>query len=673
MATRYKQMLSRYCTIFVTAGFLSVTSFGATNLDSLVSLLDSAVFDESQIHLRLEIAELISNSDIKGALEYAREALKYAEELGAMDLKAEAKLAIGTFYDYLGVRREAIDHLTEALAIFEKLDMPHQQARALMLIGNVYWYLNQFESALKYYNEASFFGEMLNDTSLIISVINAKGAVYGNINRKDSALILFREANTLARKIESPEQVILTYYNMGDVSLYSGQIDNAIGIFYDLETNYDVENNSSKHLSNLYNSMTRAFILKGDLKWAQQYSEKTHEALRTYTRLTETRKYYHNRYMIDTLENNIASALYNYIRYTSLNDSLNNANFKERLANLEIYFDLRAKEGEIERLTIDNQFKDLQIRQRKIINYGTIAGIILLFTIVFLVVRSTRKTNEKNVILKEQKRELEKANTKIWTQSQDLMDKNNELESVIDELKATQQHLVQAEKMASLGTLTAGIAHEINNPLNFISGGLGIIDDANKEENKMTEVEKKERRIKAIKMAYNGLERATKIVRALMTFSHRGISKLVQSDLHEIINNTLLFLHSKLEEDIKIIKDYRLKGPVSVYPEKMHQVIMNILDNAIHAVNKGGTGEKRITIATRKENSNVVMEISNNGPAIEEKHLNQLFDPFFTTKEPGEGTGLGLSISYTLISEHNGNIRAENQPGKVCFIVEIPA
>jgi len=666
-------MWHRHTIIVLTIAWLSFPCPGRSGTDSLISLLDSTVVDENQIQLRLEIAEQISNSDITEALGYARDALKEAEEIGAMVLTAEAKLAIGTYYDYLGVRREAIDHLMEALSIFEKLDKPHEQARALMLIGNVYWYLNQFESALKYYNEASGFGQMLNDTSLIISVMNAKGAVYGNTSRMDSALILFREANILARKIESQEQVILTYYNMGDVSLYSGEIDEAIGIFYDLERNYDLENKSSKHLSNLYNSMTRAFIMKGDMKWAEKYSEKTQQALKTYTRLTETREYYFNRYMIDTVQNNSVSALHNYTRYTRLNDSLNNAGFQERLANLEIYFDLKAKEGEIERLTLDNQFKDLQIRQRKIINYGTIAGIILLFTIVFLVVRSTRRTNEKNVTLEEQKRELENANAKIRNQSKDLQDKNNELESVIDELKATQQHLVQSEKMASLGTLTAGIAHEINNPLNFISGGLGIIADAKKEGAKISEKEKKARITRAIKMAYDGLSRATGIVKALISFSHKGSSQPVKSDLHEIIDNTLLFLHSKLDKHITIRKDYRLEAPVLVYPEKMHQVIMNILDNAIHAVQKGKTVEKWIEISTIKKDDFVVIEITNNGPAIEEKHITQLFDPFFTTKDPGEGTGLGLSICYTLISEHRGNIRAANIDGKVCFTVEIPA
>ncbi len=320
----------------------------------------------------------------------------------------------------------------------------------------------------------------------------------------------------------------------------------------------------------------------------------------------------------------------------------------------------------LNRLTLDNQFKDLQIRQRKIINSGAGAGMVLLFTIIFLVVRTTRRTRHKNVL-------LEKANQKISHQSEALLEKNNELESVIDELKATQQHLVQSEKMASLGTLTAGIAHEINNPLNFISGGLGIIEETVRADTDMTEEEKEGRRTRAIRMALDGLERTTGIVKALMTFSRKGTAVKILTDLNEIIDNTLLFLNSKITTDIEILKDYQLNEPVPVYPEKMHQVIMNIIDNAIHAVKNSPVGKGQITISTSMEAGKAILTIANNGPSIKEENLNQLFDPFFTTKDPGEGTGLGLSICYTLISDHKGSIRAENQNGQVAFIIEIPA
>jgi len=157
-----------------------------------------------------------------------------------------------------------------------------------------------------------------------------------------------------------------------------------------------------------------------------------------------------------------------------------------------------------------------------------------------------------------------------------------------------------------------------------------------------------------------------------MTFSHRGGSTKVETDLNETIDNTLMFLSSKISDDIQIIKKYKLESQIPVFPEKIHQVIMNILDNAIFAVNMEASRPRIITISTRLELEKLILSFSNTGPSIAEEHLGQLFDPFFTTKDPGQGTGLGLSICYTLVSEHGGEIIAENTRDGVNFTVSLP-
>jgi C4-dicarboxylate-specific signal transduction histidine kinase len=133
-----------------------------------------------------------------------------------------------------------------------------------------------------------------------------------------------------------------------------------------------------------------------------------------------------------------------------------------------------------------------------------------------------------------------------------------------------------------------------------------------------------------------------------------------------------MFLNSRITEDIKLVKQYRLKRKVPAFPEKMHQVIINVLDNAIFAVNRLASGQKIITISTRMEGNSVILSIFNNGPAISQEHMDQLFDPFFTTKDPGQGTGLGLSICYTLVSEHGGEIEARNADNGVKFTISLP-
>jgi C4-dicarboxylate-specific signal transduction histidine kinase len=623
---------------------LSASQARAKDVDSLIALRDTMVISEDQIDLQLQIAYSLSSTDIRAALDFANQALREAEEIASIRWIAEAKLAIGSLYDFLGVNEDATEYLVEALASFEILNDSVKQASTLMQIGNTFFYLKQFDTALKKFNQVSEFGRALNDTSLIISGLNARAAVYGNISKMDSALILFKEAHALARQYGSLQQEILAYYNMGDVHLYSGRRTQALEVFQDLENYYDLKTNSPKHLSSLYNSMTKAYVDKKNLEMAKKYSEKTLHALQENMRLTEYPEYFLHLFRIDSLEQNYEQALAHYTRYKELNDSVSNASFRERVANLDIFYELQSKENQIERLTLDNQFKDLKIRQKRLTNYGYTVLSLLMLTIVFLVIRSYRKIQEKNTLLEKQK----------------------------EDLKAAQQRLVQSEKMASIGTLTAGIAHEINNPLNFISGGLNIIQELQESLDWEGREKDQQRCMQASKMAFDGLDRSISIVKALMTFSHRGGSKKAETDLNETIDNTLMFLSSKISDDIQIVKKYSLEKTVPVFPEKMHQVIINILDNAIFAVNRETSGPKIITISTGKKGNKMILSFTNTGPSIAEEHLDQLFDPFFTTKDPGQGTGLGLSICYTLVSEHGGEIDARNTRDGVIFTVSIP-
>ena len=252
---------------------------------------------------------------------------------------------------------------------------------------------------------------------------------------------------------------------------------------------------------------------------------------------------------------------------------------------------------------------------------------------------------------------------------------NQELNSTLKKLKITQQHLVQSEKMASLGILTTGIAHEINNPLNFIRGGIEIINNLKKNLIKDDEELNKQCNT-AIKIINEGVDRASKIISSLMTFSYRGKPELIKSDLAEISERTLLFLKAKITNKIQINKEYKIDEEIPVYQDKMHQILLNIIDNAIYAVNLNIT-HKVINISIQEEITKIkkyaVISISNNGPKIPDKDIKHIFDPFYTTKDPGKGTGLGLSICYTLVKEHNGIIYAENKDDKVIFTIKIPS
>ena len=250
-----------------------------------------------------------------------------------------------------------------------------------------------------------------------------------------------------------------------------------------------------------------------------------------------------------------------------------------------------------------------------------------------------------------------------------IVERTMKLEETLDRLKSTRQQLVHSEKMASLGTLTSGIAHEINNPLNAISGGMHMLEESTDKKSMDS----------ARYIIREGFEKTHKIVKALMTFSNSDKEKPVKSDLHEIIDNTLLFIRSRLGETIRIQKDYRLNRTVPVFQDKLHQVLLSVFDNAIYAIQqKEQLKDEFIRICTWEvkgrtaEETRAVIEICNSGPGITDQDISNVFEPFFTTKDPGEATGLGLSISYSHIQDHNGRIEVHNVPDGVCFVITLP-
>jgi len=267
-------------------------------------------------------------------------------------------------------------------------------------------------------------------------------------------------------------------------------------------------------------------------------------------------------------------------------------------------------------------------------------------------------------------KDLNEKNTTLDTQ-------NEELKETLNKLKITQKQLIQLEKMSVIGTLTSGVAHEINNPLNFISGGLDLINESNIRE----EIKKSSKTFDdfntAIQIIREGVIRTTKIVDALMNFSYKENSLLKPMDIHQIIESTLLFCNAKIPVDISITKEYHLKYEVPVYQDKMHQVLLTIIENAIASIrSKKKLNKESIIFSTdtveQDHEKKAIIRIENTGPKIPDNIKDKIFDPFFTTKDPGEGTGLGLSIAYSFILEHHGTIEAENTKRGVRFSIELP-
>jgi signal transduction histidine kinase len=291
--------------------------------------------------------------------------------------------------------------------------------------------------------------------------------------------------------------------------------------------------------------------------------------------------------------------------------------------------------------------------------------------------------------------EVIKQKKEIEDKNKVLEDQTEELQSMLENLKLAQSQLVQSEKMASIGQLVAGIAHEINNPVTFISAGVDSLSTNLDEVRQVLDIyhrvtpENSKEKLKEIgalkeKIDYkqaireintlidsikNGTERTTQIVNGLRTFSRLDEDVLKFADIHEGLDSTLILLRNKYKNRIGIIKEYADLPPLECYPGQLNQVFMNILSNAIDAIEDKGN----ITITTSKANGLIRISIKDTGNGIPEHIRAKIFDPFFTTKEVGQGTGLGLSISHGIIEKHHGSIKVNSVIGKGSeFIISLP-
>ena len=343
------------------------------------------------------------------------------------------------------------------------------------------------------------------------------------------------------------------------------------------------------------------------------------------------------------------------------------------LTNKSREIELLQKQKQIQQLDLNK--KELELTRQRVFKNSLMAGLVFILALAFMFYLQFR-------IKRKAHTQLQAAYT--------------ELKTTHKQLQSAQMQLVQAEKMASLGQLTAGIAHEINNPINFVSANIeplkndvsDVLEVLHKYEEVVeskglathfSTVDKLKHDLELdyirseIHALLRGIEegaiRTKEIVKGLRVFSRLDENDSKHFDIHEGLNSTLTLLKSKLGDHITVLKNYGHLPYIEGYPGKMNQVFMNILTNAVQAMPEGG----EIHITTSMQDNFARISIRDTGIGMTPEVKNHIFEPFFTTKDVGEGTGLGLAISFGVIEQHKGKIIVESEPGKGTeFIILIP-
>ena len=312
---------------------------------------------------------------------------------------------------------------------------------------------------------------------------------------------------------------------------------------------------------------------------------------------------------------------------------------------------------------------------------------------ILMMEENQRLIHEQNAILEKE----------VEARTREITSANHSLEQTLTNLQLTQKQLVESEKLASLGQMTAGIAHEINNPVNFVRSNvqplkrdvdelIEIIAQINPNlpvtdlQAKWNALQLKYKELdvdylqKEIYQLLQGIDEGSKrtadIVRSLRVFSRMDRDALVLADVNECITSTLMVLKNITSKEVTLTTHLDLTLPqIHCYPGKLNQVLMNLISNAVHATKMGNRSiqERLVEVSTEKESDFLKIVVKDNGTGMKEEVRKKIFDPFFTTKQVGEGTGLGLSIVLGIVQEHGGDIRIDSEWNKgTSFTILLP-
>jgi signal transduction histidine kinase len=517
------------------------------------------------------------------------------------------------------------------------------------LMGSLWGSLREFEKAKASFLQALKLGESIDNGKLIFT---AMANLSGELSR-DSALMWQKKRLDVAAKAGF-KRVGGAYLRIANIYREKGEMDSA-NMYLQMSIASNKTENQIKQLAYSYLTISGFFLAQKNKDSSLYYATK---ALET-ARLFGLAEWIQDSYQILTdayhLNNNIDSAFKYEKLSNKLNDSLKNARIVSLTEYQKFAFDeqLRLKKLDEEKTAYANNLKMIGL-------IAVLGGVLL---VAFILFRNNRQKHNANKIL----------------------------ETTLANLKSTQSQLIHSEKMASLGELTAGIAHEIQNPLNFVNNfsdvSTELVDEMNEEiDNGNLEDAKQilqDLRQNLEKINHHG-KRAGDIVKGMLQHSRTSSGQKELTDINALADEYLRLAYHGLRAKDKSFNaatktDYdETIGLIKVIPQDIGRVVLNLITNAFYAVNERKKQQPEgyepvVSVSTKKEKNKIEIRVKDNGTGIPQKVLDKIFQPFFTTKPTGQGTGLGLSLSYDIVKAHGGELQVETKEGEGSeFIISLP-
>jgi two-component system NtrC family sensor kinase len=621
--------------------------------DSLKQLLSVAKEDTNKVQILFNLGWAYQWNKPDSAIMYGLKARELSQQLNYIDGEIEVAPVLSEALCAKGNFSQALEIDLQAKQLAEKNGK--QTLFSESWIGNIYFYSGDYTKALEYY--LKYRSDSGEKTRGVI------GETYYHLGRLDSAFFYINKAYQIDKN-SSIGHWSVPYYYLALINAKEGKFKDALdnyrlGLLYSRNINQDIANG--------YNGIAVVFKQMGQVDSAIYYAK---EAMKLAQKESLTPSVLDASALLTELYIKInTDSAFKYQRVMlATKDSLFSEEKIKQMQNLSFNEQMRQQE-------LQQTIQQTQLKYRNRLNvYILLAGLLIVLIVALGLWRRNIYKQKSYALLHKQKEQIE---------------------STLTQLKDTQSQLIQSEKMASLGELTAGIAHEIQNPLNFVNN----FSEVNKELLQELKDEADKGNINEVKAIANDVidneekinhhgKRADSIVKGMLQHSRSGTGVKEPTDINALADEYLrLSYHGLRAKDnsfnATIKTDFdESTGNINIIPQDIGRVLLNLYNNAFYAVNEKQNAERlkqnaeyhpTVSVQTKKINDKVVLTVMDNGNGIPQKVVDKIFQPFFTTKPTGQGTGLGLSLSYDIIKAHSGVIKAETKESEgTTFIIKLP-